>query len=468
MRQFVTPSIGSDSGIARAHHQPPVHHRARWPERCIARSGCGCATRTAARAGAKRRPAKFYGETAETRVCRAQPVRRRSCPTTPSTSRRRNARSRTRCADNPAARAAVSTALHDLVGKRLGVPLYRLWGLDPKATPISTFTIGLDTPDKMRAKVLEAEPYPVLKVKLGTGRDDEILRTIRGPPTRSCGSTPTVAGPVKQAIRDASGARGVRRHRAGAAARAARPSTDSRPRPGPRAFPSSRTRAAWWRPTSRPWSAQVDGINIKLAKCGSLREALRMIAVARAHGMMVMVGCMIEISLGITAAAHFTPLVDIVDLDGAALLAADPFVGATIERGQVVLPAGPGLGVTRAMTDATPTSPSRFPSPRPTPTGFPRRWPTASCPAPGSWCRCGSGRWSGSWSRSTWRPRTLPCAICLPRPMTSPRLPAPLLRTAQWMAGYYGAPLGLTLKAVLPGGMWGESQVIATRVAARR
>ena len=91
----------------------------------------------------------------------------------------------------------------------------------------------------------------------------------------------------------------------------------------------------------------MDGINIKLAKCGSLREALRMIAIARAHDCMVMVGCMIESSIAITAAAHFTPLVDIVDLDGAALLANDPFVGASIDGGQVTLPTGPGLGVTR-------------------------------------------------------------------------------------------------------------------------
>jgi L-alanine-DL-glutamate epimerase-like enolase superfamily enzyme len=96
-----------------------------------------------------------------------------------------------------------------------------------------------------------------------------------------------------------------------------------------------------------PLVGKVDGINIKLAKCGGLREALRMIAVARAHGLMVMVGCMIESSLGITAAAHFTPLVDIVDLDGAALLADDPFVGATIDGGQVTLPGGAGLGVRR-------------------------------------------------------------------------------------------------------------------------
>jgi L-alanine-DL-glutamate epimerase-like enolase superfamily enzyme len=96
-----------------------------------------------------------------------------------------------------------------------------------------------------------------------------------------------------------------------------------------------------------PLVGKVDGINLKLAKCGSLREALRMIAIARAHQMMVMIGCMIESSVAITAAAHLTPLVDIVDLDGAALLQDDPFVGASIDGGQVRLPTGPGLGLSR-------------------------------------------------------------------------------------------------------------------------
>jgi L-alanine-DL-glutamate epimerase-like enolase superfamily enzyme len=96
-----------------------------------------------------------------------------------------------------------------------------------------------------------------------------------------------------------------------------------------------------------PLVGNVDGINIKLAKCGSLREALRMIAIARAYHMTVMIGCMIESSIAITAAAHLTPLVDIVDLDGAALLANDPFAGASITGGQVRLPSGPGLGLSR-------------------------------------------------------------------------------------------------------------------------
>ena len=89
----------------------------------------------------------------------------------------------------------------------------------------------------------------------------------------------------------------------------------------------------------------VDGINIKLAKCGGLREALRMIAVARAHDMLVMAGCMIESSLGITTAAHFAPLLDCADYDGAALVANDPYTGATIDGGVIRLPSAPGLGV---------------------------------------------------------------------------------------------------------------------------
>jgi len=90
----------------------------------------------------------------------------------------------------------------------------------------------------------------------------------------------------------------------------------------------------------------VDGINIKLSKCGGLREALKMITTARSHGMLVMAGCMIESSLGITAAAHFAPLLDYADFDGAALLSDDPYSGATIAGGQISIPSAPGLGVT--------------------------------------------------------------------------------------------------------------------------
>lgn len=247
---------------------------------------------------------------------------------------------------NAAARVAISAALHDLVGKRLGVPLWQYWGLDRAQAPKSTFTIGIDSPEMIRKKVAEASEYPILKVKLGSADDVGILRTMRQATDRelrvdaNCGWTAAHAVrmlPVLEefgvtvleqpvAPEDLDGLTHVRRH--------AR-------------IPIIADESCVTAADIPRLAGCVDGINIKLAKCGSLREALRMIAIARAHRMMVMVGCMIESSLGITAAAHFTPLVDIVDLDGAALLRDDPFTGAAIAGGQVTLPDGPGLGVVR-------------------------------------------------------------------------------------------------------------------------
>ena len=252
----------------------------------------------------------------------------------------------TTLAGNAAARVAVSAALHDLAGKRAGMPVWRLWGLDRSRAPRSTFTIGIDTPDVIARKVAEAAEYPILKIKLGSPDDLGILRAIRGATDREIRVDANCAWTASHAVRmlpvleefgvtvleqpvapdDLDGLQHVRRH-------AAIPVI---------ADESCVTSADIPRLVGR-----VDGINIKLAKCGSLREALRMIAIARAHQMTVMVGCMIESSLGITAAAHLAPLVDIVDLDGAALLRDDPFTGATIAHGMVALPDGPGLGVGR-------------------------------------------------------------------------------------------------------------------------
>jgi L-alanine-DL-glutamate epimerase-like enolase superfamily enzyme len=290
-------------------------------------------------------PSKFYGETAESALAALQ-VYGTALPEDPFQLEEAESRWATMLRGNAAARAALSSALHDLVGKRLNTPLYRLWGLDPCRAPKSTFTIGLDTPDRIRAKVREAEQYPILKVKLGTDDDLEILRTIRSATDKEVRVDANCGWSVKAAIRmlpvleefgvtvleqplppeDLDGLAVITAH-------ADIPVI---------ADESCRTAA-----DIPPLVGKVDGINIKLAKCGSLREAIRMIAIARAHGMMVMVGCMIESSIAITAAAHFTPLVDIVDLDGAALLADDPFVGASIDGGQVTLPSDPGLGVRR-------------------------------------------------------------------------------------------------------------------------
>ena len=293
-------------------------------------------------------PSSFYGETLET-VLAAFERLKSHLPSDPFELEAAEARWEQVVPRNGAARAALSAALHDLVGKKLGQPLWRIWGLDPKRAPLSSFTIGLDTNEKIVAKVKEAQEYPILKVKLGTEKDEEILATIRGAtdkPIRVDANAGWDVARAKQMIPvlkrygvefleqplvpdDLEGLLDVRRVAAD------------------HELPVVVDESCIVAADIPRLVGRVDGINIKLAKCGSLREALRMIAAARAHCMLVMVGCMIETSLGITAAAHFTPLVDAADLDGAALTVDDPFTGATIAQGQIRLPTEPGLGVKR-------------------------------------------------------------------------------------------------------------------------
>jgi L-alanine-DL-glutamate epimerase-like enolase superfamily enzyme len=290
-------------------------------------------------------PSRFYGETVES-VVTALELYGSALPSDPFNLEDAEQRWETMLRGNASARAALSAALHDLVGKRLGIPVYRLWGLDPCLAPKSTFTIGLDEPERIKVKVREAEQFPILKVKLGTDRDLEILRAIRESTDKEIRVDANCGWTVKGAIRmlpvlDEFGVTVLEQPLSpedldGLAVITAQAD-----------IPVIADESCLTVADIPPLVGKVDGINIKLAKCGGLREALRMIAVARAHGLMVMVGCMIESSLGITAAAHFTPLVDIVDLDGAALLANDPFVGANIDGGQVHLPSAPGLGVRR-------------------------------------------------------------------------------------------------------------------------
>lgn len=249
---------------------------------------------------------------------------------------------------NAAARCAVSAALHDLMGKRLGVPLWKLWGLDKAATPLSSFTIGI-APDEatLRARVREAADYPLLKIKLGGSWDRDVLRIVREEaPNAQLRVDANAAWTAKQALamlqplvdagvdmleqplppHDLEGLRFVRDR-------------------SPISVVADESCIV---ATDIPRLAGVvDGVNIKLAKCGSLREALRMIAVARAHGMRVMCGCMVESTLGIAPAAHFSPLLDDADLDGAALLSDDPYHGPSIPNGRIALDDAPGLGVTR-------------------------------------------------------------------------------------------------------------------------
>jgi len=201
----------------------------------------------------------------------------------------------------------------------------------------------------MRAKVREAEDYPILKGKLGTDRDEEILRIVRETtrkPLRVDANAGWTVARAKQMIPV------LKEHGVEFLEQPLAPDDldgllEVRRVASKHNLPVVVDESCLVATDIPRLAGRVDGINIKLAKCGSLREALRMIATARAHGMLVMVGCMIETSLGITAAAHFTPLVDAADLDGAALTVDDPFTGATIERGQIRLPTEPGLGVRR-------------------------------------------------------------------------------------------------------------------------
>lgn len=254
---------------------------------------------------------------------------------------------------NPAARVAISAALHDLVGKRLGIPVWKLWGLDPADAPPSSYTLGIDEPEVMRTKLREAAGYPILKIKVGTPRDEEVLRLIRDEaPNVRLWVDANTAWTAREAIAklpmleeygveiveqplqpdDLDGLRLLRSH--------------SR-------IPIIADESCKTAADIPNLVGCVDGINIKLAKCGSLREALRMVHLARAHHLRVMIGCMIESTLGIAAAVQLTPLVDYVDLDGAALLANDPFDGPGLEPdARIRFNSAPGLGVERRTANA--------------------------------------------------------------------------------------------------------------------
>jgi len=246
---------------------------------------------------------------------------------------------------NYAAKASVDIALHDLIGKLVGEPFYRLFGLNPAKAPLTSFTIGLDTPEIIKQKVAEAEPYKVLKVKLGRDNDREMVEVIR-----SLTDKPLCVD-VNQGWKDRSYALEM-------AGWLKEKNTIFLEQPMPKEMKDD---IAWLTqksplPIVGDESIQnigdllnnrdvYSGINIKLMKCGGLNAAMKMINVARAFGMKVMIGCMTETSCAVTAAAHLSPLVDWCDLDGNLLISNDPFEGLNIVDGQVTLPDRPGIGV---------------------------------------------------------------------------------------------------------------------------
>jgi L-Ala-D/L-Glu epimerase len=253
---------------------------------------------------------------------------------------------------NPAAKVAISAALHDLIGKRLGLPVWRMWGLDPASAPRSSFTIGIDEVEVMRQKVREAANYGILKIKVGTPHDEAILRMIRDEaPDKTIRVDANTAWTAKQAIAalpmlQEYGVEFVEQPLPPADLEGLRQLRSVSPLPI--IADESCLRAS----DVATLYGVVDGVNIKLAKCGSLREAIRIVHAARALGLEVMLGCMIESTLGIAAAVQLAPLVDYVDLDGAALLADDPFQGPGLEAdGTLRFNTEPGLGVTRGSDE---------------------------------------------------------------------------------------------------------------------
>jgi L-alanine-DL-glutamate epimerase-like enolase superfamily enzyme len=244
------------------------------------------------------------------------------------------------------ARAAVSAAAYDLLGKKRGQPVWRLLGLDPMTAPPTSYTIVIPSDDgELLRRVEEARPFPILKVKLGSERDEWIVRAMRrAAPNKMMRADANAAWDLPRAERMARlladhGFELLEQPLAADDIAGLRALTERSPIPII-ADESCRTSS-----DIAALDGAVHGINIKLSKCGGLGEARRMAADARARGMSVMIGCMIESSLGITAAAHLAPLAHYADLDGAALLERDPYIGATIDDGLIRLPSEPGLGV---------------------------------------------------------------------------------------------------------------------------
>ncbi len=245
-----------------------------------------------------------------------------------------------------AAKAAVDIALHDLVGKIIGQPWYRIWGYDPAKAPSTTFTIGIDTPDVVREKTLEcADKFNILKVKVGLDNDEEMIRTIR-----QVTNLP-LAVDANQGWTDRSKALDeiFWLHENGVVMVEQPMSVDclddiawiTERSPVPIFADESVQRVG----DIPRLAGAFSGINIKLMKCTGMREAHKMVDVTRALGLKVMLGCMTETSCAVSAAAQLSPAVDFADLDGNLLISNDLFKGVEVVSGRLTLPDLPGIGI---------------------------------------------------------------------------------------------------------------------------
>jgi L-alanine-DL-glutamate epimerase-like enolase superfamily enzyme len=244
-----------------------------------------------------------------------------------------------------AAMSAVDIAICDWIGKKLGIPLYQYFGLDPADTPLTDFSIGIDTPEMTRQKTREAEPFPILKVKVGLKNDEETIEAVRSVTKKPLRVDANEGWTDKEeAIRkinwlETQGVEFI-----------------EQPMPAHMFEETKYVRSKVHIPIIADEACTdvamipklreaYDGVNVKLDKAGGIMEAYRWIQVARAMKMKVMVGSMISSSCACTAAAQLSPLVDYADLDVNLLIANDPYEGVKVRKGKLILPSGPGLGL---------------------------------------------------------------------------------------------------------------------------
>ena len=246
---------------------------------------------------------------------------------------------------NYAAKASVDIALHDLVGKLMNQPWYRIWGLNPEHTPNTSFTIGIDKPEVVKEKVREAAPYRILKVKLGQGNDKEMIQTVRSETDKAIcvdvnqgWTNREIALEMTYWLKE-QGVVFVEQPMSKDAIEDIAWLAQNSP------LPIIADEAIQTINDFKDIKGVYNGINIKLMKCGGLRAAYTMISMARALDLKVMIGCMTETSCAVTAAAQLSPLVDWADLDGNLLIENDVFEGIKIVDGKIVLPDSPGIGI---------------------------------------------------------------------------------------------------------------------------
>lgn len=245
---------------------------------------------------------------------------------------------------NYSAKAAIDMAMHDRACQQLGIPVYRYYGITPREDLATSFTISISNPDDMKRQTEESPGYQIYKVKVGVPGDIEMVAAVRDATKARIRVDANEGWSLKDAIwrikelekfdvefieqplhRDDFDGFRILRSRVD--------------------MPILADEGVFRTSDIPKYVGLVDGINIKLCKSGGLREAFKMIAVARAHKMKIMIGCMVETSVGITAAAHLASLVDYADLDGNVLISDDPYRGVTLQNGCLKLSNKPGLGV---------------------------------------------------------------------------------------------------------------------------